>query len=304
MSKRILLLGCGYLGTQIAQKEQLKGAEVHAIVRTSSSAALLCRSGILAKAIDIDNYSACIENNYAGEMFDTLYYLLPPQAQGQCDKRVNTFLSTLAQTITLKHVVLVSTTGVYGDCEGRWIDEDETLKPVADRAYRRLNSERLWRRFADQSVLSLTILRVAGIYGLGKLPVARLKRKEPVLLSAQSPWSNRIYSKDLLQICVTAGCCEYHGVLNVVDANPSSMTDYFLKVADALSLERPRQISLQEAKKQLSGGILSYLQESRRIGNERLRKELGIQIKYPTLEHGLADIRLGLSSLERQKFAL
>jgi NAD dependent epimerase/dehydratase family enzyme len=111
-----------------------------------------------------------------------------------------------------------------------------------------------------------------------------------VLALAESPWSNRIYSKDLVRICQAASQAAYPGVINVVDDEPSSISAYFMAVADCLGLPTPVEIGLDEAKARMSAGLLSYLRESRRIRNDKLKQVLGIQLSYPTLALGLADI--------------
>ena len=132
------------------------------------------------------------------------------------------------------------------------------------------------------------ILRVAGIYGPGKLPLGRLRRQEPMLREADAPWTNRIHIDDLVSACEAAMARGRDGeVYNACDGHPSNMTDYFKQVADAAGLPHPPEIDLARAQLVLSPGMLGYLSESRRLTNDKLRHELGVRLRYPTLAAGL-----------------
>ena len=294
MTRRILLAGCGYIGAQLALLEKHAGTQIEAFVRSERSVSSLAEKKMTAEILDLDTPLAVSPSQTKAT--DCLYYFVPPPPAGQTDRRSENFIRHVMAQNRPKQIVLISTTGVYGDCGGRWIDESEAPKPYAGRARRRLDAERQWRSWADMNKVPLTILRVAGIYGPGKLPEARLRRAEPVLAENESPWSNRIYSKDLVSICFQAGRAGYDGVLNAVDGNPTTMTDYFFRVADFLGLPRPAEISMSDAEGALSAGMLSYLQESKRIRNNRLTEALGIQPEYPTLQAGLADMAQALAS--------
>ncbi|MEJ2694830.1 MAG: SDR family NAD(P)-dependent oxidoreductase, partial [Candidatus Thiodiazotropha sp.] len=134
----------------------------------------------------------------------------------------------------------------------------------------------------------LVILRVAGIYGPGKLPIARLESGRPMVDEADSPITNHIHTLDLVEICQVAMTRGVSGeIYNVCDGHPGTMTGYFNRVADFLGLSRPPAISLEQAKRQLTPGMLSYLGESRRLSNRKLVEGLGVRLRYPTLAEGL-----------------
>ncbi len=291
MSRKVLLVGCGYIGEQVALRELAAGASVSAIVKTEVSAAKLSSKGVTTFVLDLDE--RCAPQSVLIADYDVIYYLLPPQSSGEQDLRVQQFLSLRCNESITTKFVLISTTGVYGDCAGQWIDETREPRPVVARAHRRLSAEQQCRSWSLRVNSVLVILRVGGIYGAGKLPLQRLERGDPVLKVKLSPWSNRIYSKDLIEVCYRAAVSNIDGVLNAVDGNPSTMTEYFLQVADFAGLDHPTQISMEEAGQQLGKGIMSYLSESRRIGNNRLIQDLGADcIRFPTLDQGLADIKL------------
>jgi nucleoside-diphosphate-sugar epimerase len=223
---------------------------------------------------------------FPGEM-DGIYYFAPPPNRGERDTRMTHFLEALKNCPT-KKIVYISTTGVYGDCQGRWIDEEEPTKPITDRGKRRLDAEIQLSQWAENAKVGLTILRVPGIYGPGRLPVERITRRIPVVRLDEAPYSNRIHADDLAAIsCQAMQINTSYTVFNVSDGNPTSMTDYFLTVADHLGLERPPEISMEEARKQFSPEILSFLDESKRIQNERVLNDLNIELQFPNLETGI-----------------
>ena len=146
------------------------------------------------------------------------------------------------------------------------------------------------RRWSEANGVPIVILRVPGIYARGRLPEERLRAGEPVLREEESPFSNRIHADDLARVCVAAAHRDHpHDLYNVSDGHPTTMTDYFYRVADALGLTRPPAVTLEEARRRLGEGMLSYLAESKRIDNRRMREELGVELMYPDLASGLAD---------------
>lgn len=184
---------------------------------------------------------------------------------------------------------MASTTGVYGDCGGDWVDETRVPQPTEPRALRRLSAEQQWQDWAKANGVELVILRLPGFYGPGRLPRKRLEQGLPVLAEASSPWSNRIHIHDLTKACLAAMDLGRAGeIYNLSDGHPGTMTDYFNQVADHLGLPRPPQIALDAVPEQLSAGMQGYLRESRRIDNSKMLRELGLELSYPTLAQGLA----------------
>jgi len=190
-------------------------------------------------------------------------------------------------------VVYISTTGVYGDCGGAWVDESRPVNPLAPRAKRRWDAECAWQAWRKASGRELVILRVPGIYGPDRLPLERLRAGLPLVRESEAPYTNRIHADDLAEVCVAAMRRGHDGeVYNACDGHPGTMTDYFNRIADLAGLPRPPQIPLAEATERLSEGMLSYLRESRRLDNRKMREELGVTLRYPSLEQGLASLGL------------
>jgi nucleoside-diphosphate-sugar epimerase len=285
-AREVLIIGCGYIGARVAALEMAEGAHVRALARSHEAAARLSALGIRPVAGDLDRPESLRDLSVANA---ELYYFAPPPSHGSTDSRMEAFSAAVLPPGLPKRAVLISTTGVYGDCHGEWVTEERPPNPQAERARRRYAAEQTLRRFGEIHGIPVVILRVAGIYGPGRLPEERLRAREPVLREAESPWSNRIHADDLARACVAAMRRGRAGaVYNATDGHPTTMTDFFNRAADALGLPRPEQLSMSEARGRLSAGMLSYLAESKRLDNRRLREELGVEILYPDLASGLA----------------
>jgi nucleoside-diphosphate-sugar epimerase len=283
-----VIFGCGYLGQRVAQACLRQGAPVTGVVRTLESAARVQAAGIPSVVLDLDRPLTSPLKLQDRELF----YFAPPPRQGTEETRVRRLIAGFEQSGHPCRVVYLSTTGVYGDCDGAWVDETRTANPQVDRARRRWSGEQQFRAWSRASGGELVVLRVAGIYGPDKLPLARLQRGEPTVQESEAPYTNRIHIDDLVQVCLAAMARGGNGeVYNVSDGSPGNMTDYFNQVADWAGLPRPPQISLAEAQLQLSAGMLSYLQESRRLDSRKLQRELGVELRYPDLASGLEGCR-------------
>lgn len=281
-AERAWIVGCGDVGRRLAQALQAEGLSIMGWVRQPESAARLAAEGIPAQALDLDE--TALPPPPA-----TVYWLAAPPERGREDPRLaRTLTAWRAAGVAPARLLLLSTSAVYGDCAGRWIEEDEPPHPGTDRGHRRWHAEQQALAYAGASGCALLRLRVPGIYGPGRLPVARLRRGDPVLRPEEAGYSNRIQVEDLVGILQRAGRAAAPGsVYHAVDDEPSSMSDYFNRCADLLGLPRPPALSRAEAKVRLSPELMSYLEESRRLSNRRLKAELGYRLRYPGLSQGL-----------------
>jgi nucleoside-diphosphate-sugar epimerase len=280
----MLIVGCGYLGRQVGAHYLAQGQPVTGVVRSAASSRTLAAQGILPLQVDLD--AAELPSLPCAEA--RVFYFAPPTERGTTDPRVRRLVESFKDSGQPGRIVYMSTTGVYGDCHGAWVDETHPVTPRADRARRRLDAERALQRWHRDSGGQLVILRVAGIYGPGRLPLQRLREGLPVVRDAESPFTNRIHVQDLVQVCVAAMDRGISGrIYNACDGHPSTMADYFRRLAELAGLPPAPQISLVEAPQRLSPGMLSYMEESRRLSNRRIVEELGVELKYPSLESGL-----------------
>jgi len=289
---RVFIVGCGYLGQRVAARWLAQGVPVTALARSPASAELLRTRGVDPVSGDLDAADTLRELPLTGAL---LYYFAPPPRNGEHDTRLRNLLHSIS--LQPARVVHLSTTGVYGDSGGDWIDEDSPLRPVAARALRRADSERALREWAHVTGVPWIILRVPGIYGPGRLPLDRLRAGRPVLREQESGYTNRIHVDDLASACVAAGRSTLRNrVYNACDGHPSTMTHYFNRIAAVFGLPAPPQVTRQQAGEIMGEGMLSYLDESRRIDNRRLVQELEVQLRYPDLESGLAAIHAEMNS--------
>lgn len=290
--KNVFIVGCGDIGERIAG---LCGAEkiaISGLVRSAESIVRLQQIGIepvqadLAQASDLHN----LPTSEA-----TIFYLAPPPSEGEIDPLIRHFLAAISaphikEKLLPKKIVLLSTTAVYGDCQGEWIDETYPANPQTERGRRRKDAEQAVRQWSEKTGVPIVVLRVGGIYGQGRLPIARIKQGLPILKESESPFTNRIHQDDLAQVCVAAAERGKPGeIYNVCDGQPSTMSRYFKDIARAFDLPLPPEVSLAEAQEVMSAGMLSYLSESRRLGNSKMVGELGVVLRYANLELGLAE---------------
>ena len=279
----VLILGCGDVGRRVARSCRAAGAPVTGLVQSAPSAAQLRTLDIEALQADLDQPLPALPS--AGT---ELYYFAPPPPSGDGDPRLTRVLATLARDGLPRRIVYISTSAVYGDCGGAWIDEDAPLRPDTARGRRRLDAERQLLAWSERSAIPVVILRVPGIYGPGRLPLERLRQGLPLLREDQCPYTNRIHADDLAAICIAAMARGVPGsAYNVSDGHPSNMVDYFNRIADRAGLPRPPTLDREQAERELTPGMLGYMQESKRLNNERMRRELGIELRYPDLEAGL-----------------
>ena len=183
----------------------------------------------------------------------------------------------------------ISTTGVYGDCAGAQIDETRPRCPQSERALRRVDAENQLRDWGKRNAVAISILRAPGIYAADRLPLDRLQRGLPALRAEDDVFTNHIHADDLARACLAA---LRHGrggrACNVVDDSELRMGDYFDAVADAFALPRPPRLARADAAACLSPAQLSFMGESRRIGNRRLKNELKVRLAYPLVGEGIA----------------
>jgi nucleoside-diphosphate-sugar epimerase len=188
-------------------------------------------------------------------------------------------------------LVYASTTGVYGDCGGASIDETRPVHPANARAMRRVSAERQLRAATARGAVRATIARIPGIYAANRLPLARLEKGTPALIDADDVYTNHIHADDLAAILVRMATHGRPGrATHASDDSELKMGEYFDRVADAFGLARPPRVSRDEAEKTLDSTLLSFMRESRRLSNRRLKRELGVRLRYPDVDEFLRTI--------------
>ena len=288
---RVLIIGCGDVGLRVARQ---LAPRVQVLALTSSSERLpaLRAAGIRPLTGNLDQPATL--RRLAG-LATRVIHLAPPPAENLADWRRDPRTLALLRALRLRtpplSVVYGSTSGVYGDCQGEWAGETRAVNPHTPRAWRRVDAEQQLRFFGRSSGVSVHTLRIPGIYAtdrVGGTPRARLVKGTPVLLAADDVYTNHIHADDLARACVAA---LWRGKpqrsTNASDDTQLKMGDYFDLAADMYQLPRPPRVARSTAQDALPLMLLSFMSESRRLDNTRLKRELGLRLWYPTVAEGL-----------------
>ena len=213
----------------------------------------------------------------------------PPPSPGDADPRTAHLLAALAKARILPaRFVYVSTSGVYGDCAGAWVEESRPVNPQTGRARRRVDAERQLARWCSERGVALVILRVPGIYAADRLPLQRLRAGTPALRAEDDVFTNHIHAEDLAAIAVRALEDDApEGVYNASDDSELRMGEWLDLVAERAGLARPPRIARAEASGRIPAELLSFMSESRRLANRRMKETLGIRLQYPTVFDGV-----------------
>jgi nucleoside-diphosphate-sugar epimerase len=249
-----------------------KGTEVRAVSRSNG--------------VDLDRPDTL---QALGGWADTVLHCAPPPASGSSDPRTANLLATLdAGGILPSRIVYIGTSGVYGDCEGALVDERRPVNPQTERAVRRVDAERQLLQWGERNASAIVILRAPGIYAADRLPVERLKQGKPALVDEEDVYTNHIHADDLAGIARAAlepGAPS--GVYNASDDTHLKMGAWFDLCAERLGLPKPRRVTRKEAVQEMPATMLSFMNESRRLSNRKMKETLGVRLAYPTVFEGV-----------------
>lgn len=278
--ERILIVGCGDIALRTIPL--LTGRyRVYALVRDPARAGKIRAQGATPVMGDLDDRTSL--RRLAG-LADAVLHLAPPDSTGLRDSRTRNLLASLSQGDIPRRLVYVSTSGVYGDCGGEIVSETHVIHPQNARARRRADAEDQLRSWAQRNGVNASILRVPGIYAAERLPLERIRSSAPAIIAAEDSYTNHIHADDLARILVAALCRgKPNRVYHASDDGEMKMGDYFDAVADAYHLPRPPRIGRDEAQRVLPESLLSFMNESRRLTNERMKRELGVRLRYSTV---------------------
>ena len=283
---RLLIVGCGDVGLRVLRL--LRGRwRVLAVTSSPPRRALLRAAGATPLLADLDRPATLAR---LARLADAVLHLAPPPAHGTHDARTAALLSALARG-GLQRLVYASTSGVYGDCAGARVPETRALNPATDRARRRADAEARVRALGRTGRVRATILRVPGIYALdrdGGDPRERVRRGAPALVARDDVFTNHIHADDLAHACVAA---LLRGptmrAINVADDDTAPLGEYLDRVADRCALPRVPRLTREQAAAVLSPLQMSFLGESRRLDNTRMKRELRVALRYPSVEAAL-----------------
>ena len=221
-------------------------------------------------------------------------HLAPPATVGSADGRTRSLLAALRGRSRPVALVYGSTSGVYGDCKGDQVSEWRTVNAGTERGQRRVDAERQLRHWGRSSATTTCILRIPGIYAPdreGGTPRARLLKGLPVLEATQDVYTNHIHAEDLARACLLA---LWRGkpqrIYNVSDDTDLKMGDYFDLAAGLYGLSKPPRVTRAEAAALLSPMQMSFMGESRRLLSTRMKRELKLKLRYPSVHSGLVHL--------------
>jgi nucleoside-diphosphate-sugar epimerase len=284
----LLIVGCGDIARRALPLLE-RAYRLRALVRSADPA--LAAAGVEQIEGDLDAPGSLVR--LAG-LAERVVHLAPPAHAGSRDSRTRNLLAALSGAaksgaMLPRRFVYLSTSGVYGDCAGERVDETRPPHPMTGRARRRLDAEQAVSDWGAKNGVETVVLRVPGIYAHDRLPVERIARGTPALRREDDVYTNHIHADDLAAIVALAlSSPRASGAYNASDDSAIRMGDWLDLVADSTGVARLRRVSRAEASRVVSAELLSFMSESRRLSNERMKAELGVRLLYPTVAEGLA----------------
>ncbi len=299
--KRLLIIGCGDIALRTIP--MLRGRyHLYALLRNPAQRDSLRAFGVTPVTGDLDDFRSL--QRIAGIADVVLHFAPPPNllplppgegwGEGtlvKCDTRTRHLLAALSRATPPKQLLYISTSGVYGDCAGDIVSETHKLNPQTQRAQLRADAENQIRTWATRNHVRAHILRVPGIYAADRLPLQRIRSGAPAIAQEQDSYTNHIHADDLARIVVAAlRHAKPNRVYHAVDDGQIKMGDYFDVVADAFNLPRPPRLPRDEVQRAVSPAMWSFMIESRRMTNERMKRELKVKLRYATVGECLREL--------------
>lgn len=292
---RVLIIGCGDVGQRVVKALQASagalrqhGPRVLALTSSPERARALRAQGITPLVGNLDDLRSLRRLRGIAQH---VVHMAPPPGQGVLDTRTQHVVRILRQGRLPHSVVYGSTTGVYGNCDGVWVEESRPVNPGTDRARRRVDAEQRLLHWGRQSGLRVNVLRIPGIYAPdreGGTPRTRLLKGLPVLNAREDVFTNHIHADDLAHITLAAlWRGQPQRIYHACDNTQLRMGDYFDLAAALYGLPQPPRVSRAEAQQMLPPMMLSFMRESRRLRNARMQQELRVRLRYPTVQEGL-----------------
>lgn len=284
--KRLLIIGCGDVALR-ALPLLLPHYRVYALLRDPARHAEWRTKGAIPLAGNLDDRTSL--ERIAG-IADSMLHFAPPAADhGTADSRTRNLLAALSQGTLPKRIVYISTSGVYGDCGGATVSETRPIHPQTVRGQLRAHAERQIREWAKRNRVTASILRVPGIYAEDRLPLERLRSGTPAIIEQEDSYTNHIHADDLARIAVAAlRLGRPNRLYHASDDGGLKLGDYFDAVADACGLPRPPRLPRAEVGRGVPPSLWSFMNESRRLLNQRMKAELRVRLRYPTVTSMLA----------------
>ena len=282
--RRLLIIGCGDV-VRRALPDLLQRWQVTALVRRRDPQ--LTALGVRQIEGNLDHKNSL--RRITG-IADAVIHSAPPPTEGRSDPRTQRLIAALQRGKCLpRQLVYISTSGVYGDCGGEAVSETRGAGAKSARAIRRVDAERRLRQFGRHGT-HISILRAPGIYAADRLPLERLQRGLPLFIAGEDSHTNHIHAEDLGRACSAALQRAKPGrAYNINDDSAVPMGDWFDKLADAFQLPRAPRLQRDDVRRAVPPMQWSFMSESRRLDNTRMKRELKLRLHYPTVDAGIAD---------------
>jgi nucleoside-diphosphate-sugar epimerase len=279
----LLCLGFGYCARHTVAAF---GARFQRVLGTSRSAAKTAAPPVEMLVFDGGDPAPALRTAIA--IADHLLISAAPGERG--DPVLSALGSDIAAAPKLRSIAYLSSLGVYGDHAGAWIDETADTIPAHARGAGRVAAERAWQALGRERGIPVAILRLAGIYGPGRNAFVRLLAGRAHRIDKPGHVFNRIHVADIAQAIAAAFERHFDGIVNVTDDEPAPPGDQIVFAARLLGIEPPPEISLAEAQRTLPPFVLSFYRGCARACNDRLKRALGVTLRYPTYREGLRAI--------------
>ena len=273
---KIILAGSGYLGDYLINMliKNNDCQEIIELARTNKKRG----KDVVRLARDFDKSTIdlkCVE-------YGRIIYMAPPNNDGLKDIRISNFIKNI-KSYRIEKIVYISTSGVYGNCQGALVDERQKVSPLTDRAKRRMDAENQLTKYCETEKINLVILRTPGIYGKERLPIKRIVNEEPVIRKEESRVTNLIHVEDLARVVLSASDNDKLSmieIINVGDGNLITSTEFYETVCKVMGVKVNNYITYEEAKEIFTNKRLSFLSESRRLNTDKMFRLMPGCIKY------------------------
>lgn len=289
---RILIVGCGDIAMRVASLLRTR-YRLFGLLRNPLRCVELRAAGIVPLAGDLDDPRSL--HRLSG-LARTVLHFAPPAAVGECavtDTRTRNLIAALSRGSLPQRLIYISTSGVYGDCCGAMVPETRPINAQSSRAKLRVDAENRIRNWAKHNGIQASILRVPGIYAAERLPLERLNKGMPAIIDAEDGYTNHIHANDLARSIIAAmRHAKPNRVYHTSDDSQMKMGEYFDAVANAFDLPHAPRVTRAEAQRVMTPMLLSFMNESRRLTNTRMKQELKVRMRYPTVAHALEEISL------------
>jgi nucleoside-diphosphate-sugar epimerase len=282
----LICFGLGYSAQHFVKIFGQKFDRIVGTVRGAERAAALnAHPSNQLKALVFDGTAVTPELRNTIAEADAALISVPPDENG--DPVLRACGDILAHAQRLRRIVYLSTIGVYGDRGGAWVDEATPPQPGAARSRERLAAEQAWIDFGARQNIAVAILRLAGIYGPGQNALVQIARGSARRILKPGQVFNRIHVSDIAQSIDAAFARRASGIFNVADDAPTPPADPIVFAAQLMGVAPPPEIPFAQAAPAMSPMALSFWQECRRVKNDKLKRELGVSLRYPTYREGL-----------------